>query len=119
MYAGSLSFSLFLTEDLIAKKRVTVKDIYLESRHSYDYTCSSDLTFPVLAVGAQQPATIDPALDLCTRFPYRLSGLRQYGIRSLPDTSTRGQHWESNSRPSELESNALSTGSHAPQRRLD
>ena len=59
-----------------------------------------------------QPATIDPTLDLCTRYSLRLGGLRQCGIRSLPDTSTHGQHWESNSRPSDLESKALSTGSH-------
>ena len=26
-------------------------------------------------------------------------------MRSLPDTSTHGQHWESNSMPSDLESN--------------
>ena len=30
------------------------------------------------------------------------------------DTSTHGQHWESNPTPSDLESNALSTGPHAP-----
>ena len=41
-----------------------------------------------------QPATIDPTSDLCTRYPLRLGGLRQCGIRSLPDTSTHGQHWE-------------------------
>ena len=39
---------------------------------------------------------------------------RQYGIRNLPDSPTHGQHWESNPRPSDLESNALSTGPHAP-----
>ena len=27
-------------------------------------------TLPPLAVGAQQPATIDPTLDLCTRYPF-------------------------------------------------
>ena len=59
-----------------------------------------------------QPATIDPTLDLCTRYPLRLSEPRQCG--SLPDTSTHGQHWESNPRPSDLESNVLSTGPHAP-----
>ena len=61
-----------------------------------------------------QPATIDPTLDLCTRYPLRLGGPRQCGIRSLSDTSTHGQHWESNPRPSDLESNALSTRPHAP-----
>ena len=53
-----------------------------------------------------QPATIDPTLDLCTRYPLRLGGPRQCGIQSLPDTSTHGQHWESNPRPSALESNS-------------
>ena len=57
----------------------------------------------------RQPATIDPTLDLCTRYPLWLGGPRQCGIRSLPDTSTHGQRWESNPRPSDLESNALST----------
>ena len=60
-----------------------------------------------------QPPSIDPTLDLCTRYPLRLGGPRQYGIQSLPDTSTHGQHWESNPRPSDLESKALSTGPHA------
>ena len=59
-------------------------------------------------------ATIDPTLDLCTRYPLWLGGPRQCGIQSLPDTSTHGQHWESNRRPSDPESNALSTGPHAP-----
>ena len=49
-----------------------------------------------------QPATIDPTLDLCTRYPLRLGGPRQCGIQSLPNTSTHGQHWESNPRPSDL-----------------
>ena len=62
----------------------------------------------------RQPATIDPTLDLCTRYPLRLGGPRQCGIRSLPDASTHGQHWESNPRPSDLESNALSTWPRAP-----
>ena len=48
----------------------------------------------------RQPATIEPTLDLCTRYPLRLVGLRQCGIWSLPGTSTYGQHWESNPRPS-------------------
>ena len=69
--------------------------------------------YPPLAVGAQQPATIDPTLDLCTRYPLRLGRPRQCGIRSLPDTSTHDQHWELNPRPSDLESNALLTWPHA------
>ena len=32
-----------------------------------------------------------------TRYP--LGGQRQYGMRSLPDTSTHDQQWESNPRP--------------------
>ena len=43
------------------------KGTHLESRYLCDYTCSSDL--PPLAVGAQQPATIDPTLDLCKKVP--------------------------------------------------
>ena len=52
-----------------------------------------------MAVGAQQPATINPTFELCTTYP----------LRSLPDTSTHDQHWESNPNPSDLESNAPST----------
>ena len=63
-----------------------------------------------------QPATIDPTLDLCIRYPLRLGGPRQCGIRSLPDTSTHSHHWESNPRPCDLEFNALSTAPHAPTR---
>ena len=61
----------------------------------------------------RHPATIDPTLALCIRDPLRMGGLRQCGIWSLPNTSTHGQHWESNPRPSDHESNALSTGPHA------
>ena len=70
-------------------------------------------TLPPLAVGAQEPAAIDPTLDLCTRYPLQLGGPRQSRIRSLPNTSTHGQHWESNPRPSDLEPNSLSTRPHA------
>ena len=61
-----------------------------------------------------QPVTIDPTLDLCTRYPLRLGRPRQCGIQSFPDTSTHGQQWESNPKPSDPESNALSTRPHAP-----
>ena len=87
------------------------KGSWLESR-LHDNACSTDFTFPLARWAPMQPATIDPTLDLCTRYPLWLGGPRQCGIRSLPDTSTHGQHWESNPRPSDLESNALSTGPH-------
>ena len=45
-----------------------------------------------------------------TRYPSLLGGQRQYGMRSLPDTSTHDQQWKLNPRPSDLESNILSTG---------
>ena len=66
-------------------------------------------TLPPLAVGAQQPATIDPTLDPTWS---NLGGPMWCGIQSLPDTSMHGQHWESNPRPSDLESNTLSTWPH-------
>ena len=66
-----------------------------------------------------QPATIDPTLGQFTSNPLRLGGPRQCGIQSLPDTSTHGKHFESNPRPSDLESNALSTGPHAPSNATD
>ena len=49
-----------------------------------------------------------------TRYPSLLDGQRQYGMRSLPDTSTHNQQWELNPRPSDLASNVLSTWPHAP-----
>ena len=48
-----------------------------------------------------------------TWYPSLLGGQSQYGMRSLPDTSTNGQLWESSPRPSDLESNDLSTWWHA------
>ena len=36
-------------------------------------------------VGANAAATIDPTLDLCTRYPVWLGGRRQCGVRSLPN----------------------------------
>ena len=93
----------------------TNKCICLESRYLCDYTCSSDFTSS--ASGRTADETIDPILDLCARYPLQMGGPRQCGIRSLPGTSTHDYHWESNPRPSDLESNALSTWSHAPTKR--
>ena len=94
------------------------KGICLESRYPCDYTHIPGMhvlqTLPPLAAGAQQHVIIDPTLDLCTRYPLWLGGLRLCGIRSLPDTSTHGQYWESKPRPSDLESNALTTWPHVP-----
>ena len=56
-------------------------------------------TLPPLAEGAQQPATIDPTVDLCTMCPLQLGGPRQCGIRSLPNAFTHDQHWELNPIP--------------------
>ena len=94
---------------------VKVKVVVLESR-LHDNACSTDFTFPLARWAPMQPATVDPTLDLCTRYPLRVGGPRQCWIQSLPDTSTCGQHWESNPRPSDLESNALSTRPHDPTR---
>ena len=82
----------------------------LESR-LHDNTCSANFTFPLATWAAVQAATIDPTSDLCTRYPLRLAWVRQCGIQSLPDTSTYGQHWDSNPRPSnsDIEPNTLST----------
>ena len=82
-------------------------------RKLYNNTCSTDFTFPLARWAPVQPATIDPTLDLCTRYPLRLGGPRQCGIQSLPDTSAHGQHWELNPRLCDLESNALSARPHA------
>ena len=80
----------------------------------HDYVCSTDFTFPLARWEPMQPATIDPALDLCARCPLRLGGQRQCEIRSLRDTSTHDQFWESNPRPCGVEFNALSTWLYSP-----
>ena len=51
-----------------------------------------------------------------TRYPSLLGGQRQYGMRSLHDTSTHDQQWESNPRLSDLRVQRpmhLATCSHA------
>ena len=68
----------------------------------HDNTCSADFTLPPARWAPMQPATKDPTLDLCTRYPLRLCRSKQCGLQSLPDTSTYDQHWESNPRPSDL-----------------
>ena len=102
-----------MTTSTINFSPVKGKGNCLESR-LHDNACSTDFTFPLARQAPMQPATIHPTLDLCTRYPLRLDGPRQCGIRSLPDTSTHGQQWESNPRPSDLESNALSIRPYAP-----
>ena len=52
-----------------------------------------------------------------TRYPSLLGGQRRYGMRSLPDTSTHDRQWESNPRPLDLESGALTTQPCAPMKR--
>ena len=47
-----------------------------------------------------------------TMYPSLLCGQKQYGMRSLSDTSKHDRQWESNPRPSDLESNALYTWPH-------
>ena len=49
-----------------------------------------------------------------TRYPSLLGGQWQYGIGSLPDTSTHDRQCESRPRHSDLESNTVSTRPHAP-----
>ena len=101
-------------EDIKNYEQNKGKGSCLESR-LHDNACSTDFTFPLARWAPMQPATIDPTLDLCTRYQSRLGRPRQCGIQSLPDSSTHGQHWELNPKPSDLESNALSTDPHAPK----
>ena len=49
---------------------------------------------------------------------YMLSGQRQYGMRSLPQTSTHDQQWKSNTRLSDLEFKALFTETYDPMQKL-
>ena len=100
---------LFKTHILNTHSQIKVK-VVVYSPDIYDYARSTDFTFSwQLRWAPMQPAIIDPTLDLCTRYPLRLGGPRQYGMWSLPDTSNHDQCWESNPRPSVLNSNALST----------
>ena len=79
------------------------KGIYLRLlRDIHDCAYSADLTFPLSRWVPMQSGTIDPTLDLCTRYPLRLGGPMQCGTQTFPDTATHEQHWESNPRPSDL-----------------
>ena len=80
-------------QELHLKYKGKGKGTCLESR-LHGNACSTDFTSPLARWAPTQPVTIDPTLDMCTRYPLRLGGLRQCGIRSLPDTSTHGQYWE-------------------------
>ena len=96
----------------ITKKKVTVLcfwrmclktvKVSVQSRYPCDYTCSPDFTSH--GSGCTAACNYNPTLELCTTYP----------LRSLPDTSTHDQHWESNPKPSDLESNAPSTWPHTP-----
>ena len=75
---------------------------------------SAEITLPVLCIMTRGIAGSQVTLCGECTYPSLLGGQRQYGMRSLPNTSTHDQQWESNPRPSDLESNTLSTGPHAP-----
>ena len=68
------------------------------THHTSDYACS--LSHSVTIIVHQAPSL--------------LSRQKQYGMRSLPDTSAYDMQRESNSRPLDLASNTLLTGPHAP-----
>ena len=55
-------------------------------------------------------------LSICRSiwYPSLLGGQRQHGMRSVPNTSTHDRQWESNPRPLDLESGALTTRPCAP-----
>ena len=62
-----------------------------------------------------QPATIDPILDLCNRYPFSIGWTEAVWNMKLARHFTYGQQWESNHRPSDIGSNALSIASRAVQ----
>ena len=62
-------------------KKVKVK-IVAYSPDIYSYVCSTYFTCPLARWTSMLPATIGPTLDLCTRYPLRLGGPRQCGIKS-------------------------------------
>ena len=90
------------------------KGVCLESRYPRDYTYSSDFTFPLIldAYGCLQLSIQSWICAPGTNYGCVDRGSVVYEV--LPDTSTHGQHCESDHRPSDLESNALSTWPHAP-----
>ena len=61
-----------------------VKGVGLESRH-IGKPNQRTLLYPLAMISAyMQPATIDPTLDLCTRYPLLLGGQRQCGFKACP-----------------------------------
>ena len=110
-----LKYNIYVWRGLNIEEERKIKIVNCLESRLHDNACSTDFTFPLARWEPMQPTTIDPILDLvCTRYPLWLGGPRQCGIRSLPNTLTHGQPWESNPRPSDLESNARFTGPHAP-----
>ena len=56
-----------------------------------------------------QPASANPSLDLCTRYPLQLSGSRQCEMQPYPIFMLVTDFKESNPRPIDLKSDVLST----------
>ena len=62
-----------------AQLQVKVK-VLVYSPDIYDYVCVFNFAFLPGGWAPLQPATIDPTLDLCSRYLLRLGGPRQCGI---------------------------------------
>ena len=92
----SISTWLYVSSAMVCyiqdTSQIKVVGSCLESRR-HNNACSTD--FPLARWAPMQPATIDPTLDLCTRYPLWLGGPRQCGIRSFarhfhtPNTGNR------------------------------
>ena len=99
----------------VTKNPMSYIKVVVYSPDIHDDACSTDFTFPLARWASMQPATIDPTLDQCTRYPAILGwadrDIEKYQIRfclTLLHMTSAGN------RKSNLESNALSTRSHAP-----
>ena len=80
----------FGTDFPISVDKVNVKEkVVVYGPDIHHYTSPTDFTFPLARWAPMQPAPVDPALDLCTRYPLRLGAPGQCGTWSLPDTSTQ------------------------------
>ena len=111
-YGLKCNFSKFMTlkcQSHSSKQIVASDSLTLKHNNLFYTNYFSRLYLFAGKVGVNAACNIDSTLDLCTRQRLQMGGPRQSGAQSLHDTSTHYQCWESNPRPSDLESNALFT----------
>ena len=90
------------------------KGICLESRHALlriSHASSADFTFSLNKWAQVQPATVDPILDLCTRYAQEDRGSVEYEVCLTPLHIISTDNWTHD--PLIFELSALSTHSYA------